>query len=98
MLLEKRGPGEFDLGPIGVTTLNYGTGDYAGAGAASTVSYPGAGAPNSTTITIPGGTIPDGIYDIVVVLRMLHEDGVTPCFLAAFADFGLVDFYREHTL
>lgn len=95
VLLERRGPGEFDLGATGVKTLTYGSGTYAGLGAGSTVTYPGADA-NSTTVVIPGGTIPDGLYDIVVVLRMFHEDGTTPCFLAAFADFGLVDFYREH--
>ncbi|MFN0216800.1 MAG: hypothetical protein ACKVT2_21295 [Saprospiraceae bacterium] len=97
VLLERRGPGEFAL-PGGVITLDYGTGTFSAGpiNPGSTVTFPGAANPNNTTVLIPGGTIPDGLYDVVVVLRLMHADGVSPCFLAAFADFGLVDFYREH--
>mgnify|MGYP001019267272 CR=1 FL=1 len=94
LLLEQMGPSEFTL-PRGVTTLTYGSGTMVGGGVGAVVNFPGAGAPNSTTITIPGGTIPEGIYDVVAVLRLLHPDG-TPCFLAAFAEFGKLDFYAEH--
>ncbi|MFN0037475.1 MAG: hypothetical protein ACKVUS_20635 [Saprospiraceae bacterium] len=94
ILLERMGPGEFALpGGVGVKTLTYGSGTHVGTGINQQLNYPGA--VGSTTITIPGGTVPEGIYDVVAVLRLL-EPGGAPCFLAAFAEFGKLDFYAEH--
>lgn len=94
IFMERYGPNEFDLGALGVKTLTYGSGDLV---LPDEVQFPGAGAPNSTTISIPGGTIPDGVYDVVAVLSLLHAaPDDTPCFLAAFAEFGKMRFYQEH--
>ena len=90
LFFERYGPQEFNL-PGGVQTLNYGSGNFT---PPDEVSYPGTA---STTVTIPGGTIPEGVYDVVAVLRLLHEaPDNTPCFLAAFAEFGKINFYQEH--
>jgi hypothetical protein len=94
VFMERYGPLDFDLGANGIATLNYGSGDLV---APDEVSYPGAGAPTSTTVSIPPNTIPEGVYDVVAVLRLLHPAGDdTPCFLAAFAEFGKINFYQEH--
>jgi hypothetical protein len=96
VLLEKWGINEYEL-PIGVRkrTLTYGSGIFSGTGPSQIIGYPGTPV-NSTTISIPGGTVPPGVYGVVAVLRLLEADGVTPCFLAAFAEFGKVDFYEGH--
>lgn len=95
LYLERYGPLEYNFpAGLGFVELTYGSGDYVGA---NEVHFPGAGAPNSTTISIPGGNIPEGVYDVVAVIRLLHEAGNnTPCFLAAFAEFNKINFYQEH--
>ena len=95
VLLEQWGVSEFQL-PAATRkkTLYYGSGTPSGAGPGQIISYPGT--PGSTTVTVPGGTIPPGVYEVVAVLRLLEADGVTPCFLAAFAEFGKIDFYEGH--
>jgi len=47
----------------------------------------------NVSLNIPANTIPDGIYRIVVRLLFEAKDG-TPAPIAAFAEFGLVQFYR----
>lgn len=94
IFMERYGPLDFDLGATGVKILDYGTGDLL---LPDEVHFPGAGAPTSTTVTIPGGTIPEGVYDVVALISLLHKaPNDTPCFLAAFAEFGKISFYREH--
>lgn len=94
VLLEQWGFNEFAFPPrSGKTTVNYGSGTVAGSGPTQTISYPGS---NATTVSIPAGTIPAGVYSVVAVLRLLEADGQTPCFLAAFAEFGKIDFYDGH--
>ena len=94
ILLEKWGSTE-DATPAAnrITSLYYGSGISSGSGPAQIKTYPGT---SSTTVTVPGGIIPAGVYDVVAVLRLLEADGVTPCFLAAFAEFGKIDFYDGH--
>ena len=90
LFLEKYGPGEFAFQPgVGQKTVLYNTGAVSGIGLNAQVAYTGV------TITIPPNTISEGIYDVVAAIRYLHPDG-TPCFLAAFAEFGKIDFYQEH--
>lgn len=95
LFLEQYGPGEFVFPPnVGKTTLAYGSGTPA---LGNVVSFPGTGAPTSTTISIPAGTIPAGVYDVVAVIRLTHPaPASTPCFLAAFAEYGKIQFYQEH--
>ncbi len=90
LFLEKYGPGEFAF-PAGVgdKTVKYNTGTVSGGGLTAQVSFTGV------TIAIPANTVGEGIYDVVAAIRYLHPDG-TPCFLAAFAEFGKIDFYQEH--
>jgi hypothetical protein len=91
VLLEQWGKTEFEL-PEATrkTTVDYGTGTPAGSGTALTLTYTGVG------VRIPAKAIGPGVYDVVAVLRLLEADGKTPCFLAAFAEFGKVDFYEGH--
>ncbi len=94
LLLERMGPAEFAIpAGLGVKTLTYGSGVHVGSGVNQQINYPGVS--GSTTITIPGGTIPEGIYEVVAVLRLQEPSGA-PCFLAAFAEFGKMDVYKEH--
>jgi hypothetical protein len=94
VLLEQWGYNEYQFPPrSGKTSVTYGSGNVAGSGPGQTISYPGS---NATTVSIPGGTIPAGVYSVVAVLRLLEADGKTPCFLAAFAEFGKIDFYEGH--
>jgi hypothetical protein len=92
--LEQMGGREFSF-PVGVgtTNLTYGSGTPVGAATALAIVYPGT---ESTTVSIPAGIVPSSIYEVVVALRLLEADGRTPCFLAAFAEFGKVDFYDGH--
>lgn len=95
LLLEQWGDEEYMLPDANrKKQVLYGSGAVSGSGTSQVISYPGTR--GDTTITIPGGVIPAGIYDIVAVLRLLEADGVTPCFLAAFAEFGKIDFYEGH--
>ncbi|MFN0175768.1 MAG: hypothetical protein ACKVU0_14040 [Saprospiraceae bacterium] len=95
VFLERYGPAEFGFAPgVGRIALNWGTGILS---PITQMSWPGV--PGSTTVTIPAFTVPEGLYDAVVVLR-LHDSpaaGGLPCFAAAFAEFGKIEFYREHT-
>ncbi len=94
LFLEQYGPGEFSFTPgAGEKTLTYGSGVVSGGGINAAMTYPGVA--GSTTVSIPANTIPEGIYDVVAAIRYLHPDG-TPCFLAAFVEFGKIDFYQEH--
>ena len=45
-------------------------------------------------IDIPGNTVPAGVYRIVATLTLKGDTGV-PAPLAAFADLGIVQFYKE---
>lgn len=92
ILMERLGPGEFSLGPVGRKTLTFGTGSTVG----TVTTFPGTSAPGSTTVIIPGNTIPAGVYDVVAIVRLAHPGTLQPCFLAAFAEFGKIQFYREH--
>lgn len=93
LFFEQYGGGEFNL-PGGVRLVNYGTGTLL---APDRVQFPGV--PGSTSIVIPGSTVPEGIYDIVALVTLIHGPAPnnSPCFLAAFAEFNKVAFYREHT-
>ena len=92
ILFERYGPGEFNIGPVGSIVLPFGSGTLSG----TTTTFPGILAPGSTTINIPPSTVPAGVYDIVAVIRLVHPGTLLPCFLAAFAEFGKIQFYREH--
>jgi len=96
LLLEQYGPGEFNLGPVGKKTLTFGSGAFTPLPAGSgTTSFPGVA--GSTDINIPAGTIPAGIYEAVAVIRLTHPAPTfTPCFLAAFVEYGKIQFYQEH--
>lgn len=48
------------------------------------------------TITIPGGSVKEGIYRIVVCLTFAGKGGRPNAEIAAFAEFGLVKFYDAH--
>ena len=94
LFLEKYGPNEFTFpAGVGEKALKYNSGAVSGSGLNAQMSFPGA--VGSTTILIPADTISEGIYDVVAAIRYLHSDG-TPCFLAAFAEFGKIQFYNEH--
>ena len=95
VFFEKYGPGEFAVpGGLGVRLLDYGSGTFL---APDKVQYPGL--PNSTSIVIPPFTIEEGVYDIVALITMIHGPSPddSPCFVAAFAEFNKIAFYREHT-
>lgn len=95
VFLERYGPAEYGFPPmVGRTSLTWGTGTLA---PITQMNFPGVGFPNSTTINIPAFTVPEGLYDAVVVLRLHDMPGGLPCFAAAFAEFGKLQFYREHT-
>ncbi len=92
IFLEQYGPDEFSLGATGRKSLAFGTGTPA---LGNTISFPGVA--GSTTISIPPNAIPEGVYDVVAVIRLTHPAPTfTPCFLAAFAEYGKIQFYQEH--
>jgi hypothetical protein len=91
ILLEQWGISEYDLpSTANKATVLYGSGTPSGSATALTLTY------NNLSVRIPGGTLGPGVYDVVAVLRLLEADGKTPCFLAAFAEFGKIDFYEGH--
>ena len=95
LFFERYGGLEFSL-PNPKITLVYGNGNLV---VPDEVNFPGTGPGglSATTISIPPNTVPAGVYDVVAVIRMLHQAGDnTPCFLAAFAEFGKINFYQEH--
>ena len=95
VFLEQYGPGEFTLGPTGRLTVPWSTGTFS---STTQVNFPGTGSPNSTTIYVPANSIPEGLYDVVAVIRLHDAPGMggLPCFVAAFAEFGKIHFYQEH--
>lgn len=97
VFLERYGPLEFGFLPgVGRTSLTWGSGTLANV-IPGQMNFPGTFVPNSTTITIPAFAVPEGLYDVVVVLRLHDMPSGLPCFAAAFAEFGKIEFYREHT-
>lgn len=92
VFLEKYGPGEFSLGPVGRLSLPWSAGIVT---TPTQVNFPGN--IGSTTITIPPYSIPEGLYDVVAVIRLHDMPSGLPCFSAAFAEFGKIHVYREHT-
>jgi len=88
LFFEQYGPGEISLGTTGKTQVIHGT----GTSGANTMSFPGSA---STTISIPAGTLPVCVCDVVAVIRLLQPNGITPCFLAAFAEYGKIQFYKD---
>jgi len=90
LYFEQYGIGEFNIGPIGSKVVSYGSGIPVGL---SKVDFPGTA---STTISIPGGTIPAGLYDVVAIIQLYDMPSGLPCFTAAFAEFNKINFYQEH--
>ena len=92
VILEKYGPTEFDLVLAGVspTQVTFGSGIF------SPIPFPGTTTYAGVSVNIPANTITAGVYEAVAVIRLLHPDGVTPCFLAAFGEFGKIQFYGDH--
>lgn len=91
LYFEKYGPGELDLVAAGVNPVDV----YDGAGTVVSV-IPGersftAANGNAATVTIPPNTIPVGVYDVVAVIRYL-DTANNPIFVAAFAEFGKMNF------
>ncbi|MBC7777139.1 MAG: hypothetical protein H7246_17030 [Phycisphaerae bacterium] len=85
--LEQYGIGEFSLGAAGFKAVSNGSG---------TVGAPLGQVDFSTTIYIPGNTVPPGLYDVVAVIQLYDMPSGLPCFAAAFAEFNKINFYQEH--
>lgn len=90
LYFEQYGVGEYNIGPIGSKVVPMGSGNAVGL---LQVDFPGTA---STTITIPGGTVPPGLYDVVAVIQLYDMPSGLPCFAAAFAEFNKINFYQEH--
>jgi hypothetical protein len=90
LYFEEYGLGEFNIGPIGSKVVPMGSGTPVGL---AQVNFPGTA---STTITIPGGTIPAALYDVVAIIQLYDMPSGLPCFAAAFAEFNKIHFYNEH--
>lgn len=91
IFFEQYGGGEFNH-PSAVRYVPYSAGVHIGP---NQVQF-GVANPLTTRVPIGGSTVPEGIYDIVALITLVHPDN-SPCFLAAFAEFNKVAFYREHT-
>ena len=94
--MEQYGPGEFDL--IGTTGFGYKIVPWSSGTPLGLAQRNFPGAAGSTTITIPGGNIPAGLYDVVAVIQLYDGPGpfALPCFAAAFVEFNKINFYQEH--
>lgn len=79
VFLEKMGGGEFTLAPTH---------------AVNTESFVAQPQSYVCDIDIPGNVIPAGVYRVVATLTLKGDTGV-PAPLAAFADLGIVQFYKE---
>ena len=90
LFFEQYGPNEIASNPAFRKTLRHGS----GTPGFNLMSFPGTPA-NSTTISLASNTLPVCVCDVVAVVRLLQSNGVTPCFLAAFAEYGKIQFYQE---
>lgn len=89
LFFERYGPGEINLTSSGIFPVNV-------QNAAGTPNGPfqrdfRVANGNAATINVPANAIPPGVYDVVAVIRMLNTTG-TPILLAAFAEFGKINF------
>ena len=78
LFMEKWGETEFDLGSAGIVNVPFvGT----------------SGHLYTQAITLRPNTIPEGVYDVVAVLR-LYDTNNNPVPVAGFAELGKVEFYQ----
>ncbi len=77
LYFEKWGNTEFNIGGTGVNFVPY---------------QPISGYVYNRTIQIPANTVPEGVYDIVGVLRLYNGNNPLPA--AGFVEFGKVEFYE----
>jgi hypothetical protein len=75
---EKWGEPEFDLGALGITQVKY---------------VPESGYTYNTVISLRPNTVPEGVYDIVAVIRM-YDYKNNPVPVAGFAELGKIQFYE----
>jgi hypothetical protein len=75
---EKWGETEFNIGTNGTATVNF---------------VPVSGHTYNVVITLPANSIPEGVYEIVAILR-LYDQRNMPIPVAGFAELGKVEFYE----
>lgn len=75
---EKWGEPEFDLGSVGVQKVKF---------------VPESGYQYYNVISLRPNTVPEGVYDIVAVIR-LYDNAGNPVPVAGFAELGKIQFYE----
>lgn len=78
LYFEKWGQTEFNIGAVGTQTVGF---------------VPVSGNEYNVAISIPSNTVPEGIYDVVAVLRLADQFG-KPLPVAGFAEFGKIEYYQ----
>jgi len=78
LFFEKWGQSEFNLGASGTATVNF---------------VPTSGHTYNVVITLPANSIPEGVYDVVAILR-LYDGRNQPIPVAGFAEMGKLEFYE----
>lgn len=76
---EKWGPMEFDANPAGTRLVSF---------------VPVSGHEYNVVISIPGNTIPEGVYDVVAILRLYDPNG-RPLPVAGIAELGKIEYYES---
>ncbi len=78
LFFEKWGQSEFNLGASGTATVNF---------------VPTSGHTYNVVINLPANSIPEGVYDVVAILR-LYDGRNQPIPVAGFAEMGKLEFYE----
>jgi hypothetical protein len=78
LFFEKWGEKEFNLGANGTASVNF---------------VPVSGNVYNVVITLPANSIPEGVYDVVAILR-LYDQRNQPIPVAGFAELGKIEYYE----